>query len=161
VERDGLGADHLHDLASSSPVLPGSPHVWHKRRAGPVRETTGNAGQAPVPEAAGPERDNHRVKAVAPLMEAALRWLAEATPRSAELLRLMAATPVPCCASEVTARRSGPYGYRRVPGLEIDPDPDVIQAHPRPRLPCGSPQYARRPTGGRAYGLLDVEQGMS
>jgi hypothetical protein len=38
---------------------------------------------------------NERVKAAAPLMEAALRWLAGATPGSAELLRLMDATPVP------------------------------------------------------------------
>jgi hypothetical protein len=54
---------------------------------------------------------NDRVKAAAPLMEAALRWLAQATPASAELLRLMDATPVPCGASAVTARRSGLYGY--------------------------------------------------
>ena len=33
-----------------------------------------------------------------------------------DLLRLMDATPVPCGASAVTARRSGLYGYRRVPG---------------------------------------------
>ena len=36
---------------------------------------------------------NKRVKAAAPLMEAALRWLADATPGSAEPLRLMDATP--------------------------------------------------------------------
>ncbi len=69
--------------------------------------------------AARPLPDQHldgRVKAVAPLMEAALRWLTEATPGSAELLRLMEATPVPCGASAVTARRSGLYGYRWVPG---------------------------------------------
>jgi hypothetical protein len=93
-------------------------------------------------------------------MEAALRRLAEATPGSAELLRLMDATPVPCGASAVTARRSGPVRLPQGPGLEIDPDPGVIQAHPRTQLPCGSPQYARCPTGGRAYGLLDAEQGM-
>jgi hypothetical protein len=54
---------------------------------------------------------NNRVKAAAPLMEAALRWLAEATPGSTELLRLMDATPVPCGQSAVTARRSDLYGY--------------------------------------------------
>jgi hypothetical protein len=54
---------------------------------------------------------NERVKAAAPLMEAALRWLAQATPGSAELLRLMDATPVPCGQSAVTARRSDLYGY--------------------------------------------------
>ena len=54
---------------------------------------------------------NTRLKALAPLMEAALRWLADATPGSAELLRLMDATPVPCGQSVVTARRSDLYGY--------------------------------------------------
>jgi Transposase DDE domain len=53
----------------------------------------------------------HRLKALAPLMGAALRWLASATPGSAELLRLMDATPVPCGHSVVTAKRSDLYGY--------------------------------------------------
>jgi hypothetical protein len=44
-------------------------------------------------------------------MEAALRWLADATPATAELLPLMDATPVPCGQSVVTARRSDLYGY--------------------------------------------------
>jgi len=44
-------------------------------------------------------------------MEAALRWLAGATPASAEMLRLMDATPVPCGQSVITARRSDLYGY--------------------------------------------------
>jgi hypothetical protein len=54
---------------------------------------------------------NDRVKAVAPLMEAALRWLAGHTPGSAELLRLMDATPIACGQSVVTARRSDLFGY--------------------------------------------------
>jgi hypothetical protein len=54
---------------------------------------------------------NDRLKNLAPLMEAALRWLASHTPATAELLRLMDATPVPCGQSAVTARRSGMYGY--------------------------------------------------
>jgi len=54
---------------------------------------------------------NARLKALAPLMEAALRWLADQTPGSAELLRLMDATPVPCGHSVITARRSGLFGY--------------------------------------------------
>ncbi len=54
---------------------------------------------------------NERIKAAAPLMEAALRWLAKATPGSAELLRLMDATPVACGQSAITARRSGLYGW--------------------------------------------------
>ena len=44
-------------------------------------------------------------------METALRWLASHTPATAEMLRLMDATPVPCGASAVTARRSGLYGW--------------------------------------------------
>ena len=54
---------------------------------------------------------NARLKASAPLMEAALRWLAQVTPGSAERLRLMDATPVPCGQSVITARRSGLFGY--------------------------------------------------
>lgn len=53
---------------------------------------------------------NDRLKAAAPLMEAALRWLADHTPGSAEMLRLMDATPVPRGQSAVTARRSGLFG---------------------------------------------------
>jgi DDE family transposase len=54
---------------------------------------------------------NERLKAAAPLMEAALRWLAERTPGSAEPLRLMDATPVPCGQSVLTANRSALAGY--------------------------------------------------
>jgi hypothetical protein len=54
---------------------------------------------------------NDRLKHLAPLMEAALRWLAGATPASAEMLRLMDATPVPCGQSVITARRSDLFGY--------------------------------------------------
>jgi hypothetical protein len=54
---------------------------------------------------------NQRLKGVAPLMEAALRWLADHTPGSAEMLRLMDATPIPCGHSVITARRSGLFGW--------------------------------------------------
>jgi hypothetical protein len=54
---------------------------------------------------------NQRIKAAAPLMEAALRWLADQTPATAELLRLMDATPVPCGQSVITARRSDLFGW--------------------------------------------------
>ena len=54
---------------------------------------------------------NTRLKNAAPLMEAALRWLAAATPGSAELVRLMDATPVPCGQSVITARRSDLAGW--------------------------------------------------
>lgn len=63
------------------------------------------------PRLLGQSEDNNRVKAAAPLMEAALRWLADHTPGSAEPLRLMDATPVPCGQSAVTARRSDLFGY--------------------------------------------------
>jgi hypothetical protein len=54
---------------------------------------------------------NTRLRQIAPLMEAALRWLADATPATAEQLRLMDATPVPCGTSAVTAKRSDLFGY--------------------------------------------------
>jgi hypothetical protein len=46
---------------------------------------------------------NERLKNLAPLMEA--------TPATAELLRLMDATPVPCGQSVITGRRSSLFGY--------------------------------------------------
>jgi hypothetical protein len=63
------------------------------------------------PRLLGQSEYNQRVKAAAPLMEAALRWLAGHTPGSAELLRLMDATPVPCGQSVITAKRSDLYGW--------------------------------------------------
>ena len=63
------------------------------------------------PRLLGQSEYNGRLRAAAPLMEAALRWLADHTPGSAELLRLMDATPVPCGQSVVTARRSDLFGY--------------------------------------------------
>jgi hypothetical protein len=52
-----------------------------------------------------------RLRQIAPLMGAALRWLADATPATAELPRLMDATPVPCGTSAVTAKRSDLSGH--------------------------------------------------
>jgi hypothetical protein len=63
------------------------------------------------PRLLGQSEYNDRLKAAAPLMEAALRWLADRTPGPAELLRLMDGTPVPCGHSVVTAKRSDPLGY--------------------------------------------------
>jgi hypothetical protein len=63
------------------------------------------------PRLLGQSEYNDRVKATAPLMEAALRWLADHTPATAEMLRLMDATPVPCGQSVITARRSDLYGW--------------------------------------------------
>ena len=54
---------------------------------------------------------NTRLRQIAPPMEAALRWLADATPATAEHPRLMDATPVPCGTSAVTAKRSDLSGH--------------------------------------------------
>jgi hypothetical protein len=54
---------------------------------------------------------NTRLKAASLLMEAALRWLASHTPATAELVRLLDATPIACGQSAVTAKRSGLFGW--------------------------------------------------
>ena len=54
---------------------------------------------------------NAAVKDAGPLLEAALRWLAGHTPATAELMRLLDATPVPCGESAVTAKRSDLFGW--------------------------------------------------
>ncbi len=61
------------------------------------------------PRLLGQSAYNTRLKRAAPLMEAALRWLADHTPATAE--RLMDGTPVTCGQSAVTARRPDPFGY--------------------------------------------------
>ncbi len=63
------------------------------------------------PRLLGQSEYNGRLKNLAPLMEAALRWLAAATPGSAEMLRLMDATPLPCGHPVITARRSDLSGW--------------------------------------------------
>jgi DDE family transposase len=63
------------------------------------------------PRLLGQSEYNARLKQAAPLMEAALRWLADHTPGSAELLRLMDATPIGCGQSTTTARRSDLFGW--------------------------------------------------
>jgi hypothetical protein len=75
---------------------------------------------------------NARLKGAAAVMEAALRWLAGATPSSAELLRLLDGTPVRCGASRATAIRSdlagmASYGRDGLPSLLLL----GRQAHPR------------------------------
>lgn len=54
---------------------------------------------------------NRRLRQVAWLLEAALRWLADHTPASAELLRLLDGTPVVCGRSRRTATRSDLAGF--------------------------------------------------
>ena len=54
---------------------------------------------------------NRRLRGAADLLEDTLRWLADHTPASSELLRLVDGTPVPCGASRATARRSDLFGY--------------------------------------------------
>ena len=63
------------------------------------------------PRLLGQSGYHQRLKNAARLMEAALRWLADQTPGSAEMLRLMDATPVPCGQSVITARRSDLSGW--------------------------------------------------
>jgi hypothetical protein len=63
------------------------------------------------PRLLGQSEYNQRLKDAAPLMEAALRWLAEHTPGSAELLRLLDGTPVSCGQSKLTTQRSNLFGY--------------------------------------------------
>ena len=54
---------------------------------------------------------NRRLRQVPWLLEAALRWLADHTPASAELLRLLDGTPVVCGRSRTTAMRSELAGW--------------------------------------------------
>ena len=54
---------------------------------------------------------NRRLRQVADLMEAALRWLADHTPATSERLRLLDGTPVVCGRSRTTATRSGLAGW--------------------------------------------------
>jgi Transposase DDE domain len=54
---------------------------------------------------------NERIKQAAGLMEAAVRWLADRTPGTAEQLRLMDATPISCGQSKTTAQRSDLFGW--------------------------------------------------
>jgi Transposase DDE domain len=63
------------------------------------------------PRLLGQSEYNARLKAAGSLMEAALRWLADRTPTTAEMLRLLDGTPVPCGQSAVTARRSDLFGW--------------------------------------------------
>jgi hypothetical protein len=63
------------------------------------------------PRLLGQSEYNQRLKDLAPLMDAALRWLACQTPGSAELLRLLDGTPVGCGQSPITAKRSDLFGY--------------------------------------------------
>ena len=75
-----------------------------------LRAAAGRVGHL-FPRLLGQSEYNQRLKNAAPLMEAALRWLADHTPGSSELLRLMDGTPVPCGQSVTTARRSDLAGW--------------------------------------------------
>jgi len=63
------------------------------------------------PRMLGQSEYNQRIKDAAPLMEAALRWLAAHTPGSAELLRLMDGTAIGCGQSKTTTQRSDLFGW--------------------------------------------------
>lgn len=54
---------------------------------------------------------NRRLRAAGALMDRALRFLAAHTPSTAELLRLMDGTALPCGASRTTALRSDLFGW--------------------------------------------------
>ena len=54
---------------------------------------------------------NERVKQASGLMEAAVRWIADRTPGTAEQLRLMDATPISCGQSKTTTQRSDLFGW--------------------------------------------------
>jgi hypothetical protein len=75
-----------------------------------LRAAASRAGHL-FPRLLGQSEYNQRLKGAAPLMETALRWLAEHTPGSAELLRLMDATPIGCGQSKTTAQRSNLVGW--------------------------------------------------
>jgi Transposase DDE domain len=75
-----------------------------------LRAAPGRVGHL-FPRLLGQSEYNARVKNAGPLLEAALRWLADRTPASAELVRLLDATPVPCGQSVITAKRSGLFGW--------------------------------------------------
>jgi hypothetical protein len=79
------------------------------------------AGRAPVLQLLRQSEYNERVKALAPLMEAALRGLAEATPGSAELLRLMDAT---------RSRVASPRSPRNAPNCTAGPATVTVPAIP-------------------------------
>ena len=54
---------------------------------------------------------NRRLRGAADLLEDTLRWLADHTPATTELLRLLDGTPVPWGTSRTTARRSNLFVY--------------------------------------------------
>ena len=95
---------------------------------------------------------NTRLRQIAPLTEAAPRWLADATPATAEHPRLMDATPVPCGTSAVTAKHSGLFGHaghgycpshsRLVLGRQAADH--LHLRRDRHRIQPGEPQAARR-----------------
>jgi hypothetical protein len=81
------------------------------QRRTPLAAGRPKPGWASVPRLLGQSEYNQRLKDLAPLLEAALRWLAAKTPGSAERLRLLDGTPMDCGQSTVTAKRSCLFGY--------------------------------------------------
>jgi hypothetical protein len=86
-------------------VLPRRDDERHWLRAAPRL-----AGH-PFPRLPAQSQHNTRLRQIAPLIEAAPRWLADATPATAEMPRLMDATPVPCGTCAVTAKRPDLFGH--------------------------------------------------
>lgn len=75
-----------------------------------IRAAAGRVGHL-FPRLLSRSAYNDRLKRAAPLLEAALRWLAAATPATAERLRLLDGTPVGCGQSTLTTRRSDLFGW--------------------------------------------------
>jgi hypothetical protein len=101
---------------------------------------------------------NRRLRQVAWLLEAALRWLADHTPATAERLRLLDGTAVACGRSRTTATRSGLAGWA---GYGHDTShhcfywqPAAAGHHPGgdgDRVRAGQPQAAGRTRDGRGH----------
>jgi hypothetical protein len=117
--------DHPRPIAWPAP-WPWPPSGGHRRRGGLFGRRPGAAAlQRRTPLAAGRALPvghlfprllsqpvyNRRLRATAWLLEAALRWLADHTPATTELLRLLDGTPVVCGRSRTTAVRSDLAGW--------------------------------------------------
>ena len=75
-----------------------------------IRAAAGRVGHL-FPRLLSRSAYNDRLKRAAPLLEAAMRWLADRTPATAEPLRLLDGTPIGCGQSKLTTKRSNLFGW--------------------------------------------------
>jgi hypothetical protein len=75
-----------------------------------IRAAAGRVGHL-FPRLLSRSQYGDRLKQAAPLLEAAMRWLAAATPATAEPLRLLDGTPIGCGQSKLTTNRSNLFGW--------------------------------------------------